>query len=91
MYFGIGHRSSENEALIQFQKFPLQFKLVFNNNDHQCILGAFMEMCCEVLHSLAHEQLLNDFPKFAKNCLLEIGLPKILAESQSGILKKEKI
>ncbi len=36
MYFGIGQRRSENdEALNQFQKFPLQCKLVFDNDNHQ--------------------------------------------------------
>ncbi len=50
-----------------------------------------MKMCCDVLLPSAHEQLLSSVPKFAKNCLLEIGLPKILDESWCGILKKEKM
>ncbi len=91
MYFGIGQRSSENdEALNQFQKFCLQCKLVFDNDDHQCILGAFMKMCCEVLLPSAHEHLLSGVPEFAKNGLFEIGIPEILAESWCGVLKKEK-
>ncbi len=88
MYCGIGQRSSENdEALNQFQKFPLQCKLVFDIDDHQCILGAFMKICCEVLLPSAHECLLSRVPKFAKKRLLEIGLPMISAESLCGILK----
>ena len=50
-----------------------------------------MKMCCEVLLPSAHEHLLSGVQKFAKNDLFEIGLPKILAESWRGILKKEKI
>ncbi len=50
-----------------------------------------MKMCFEVLLLSAHEQLLSGFNKFAKNCLLKIGLLKILAESWCGILKKEKM
>ncbi len=92
MYFGIGQRSSEDdEVLNQFQKFPLQCKLVFDNDDYQCILGAFMKMCCEVLLPSAREHLLSSVQKFAKNGLFEIVLPKFLAESQCGILKKEKM
>ncbi len=92
MYFGIGQRNSENdEALNQFQKFPLLCKLVFDNDDHQCILGAFMKMCCEVLLPSAHEHLLSGVQNFAKKGLFEIGLPKIFAESWCGILKKKKI
>ncbi len=92
MYFGIGQRSSENDAALnRFQKYPLQCKLVFDNDDHQCILGAFMKMHCEVLLSSGHNNLLSVVPKIAKNCLLEIGLLKILAESWCGILKKEKM
>ncbi len=49
-----------------------------------------MKMCCEVLLPSAHEHLLRGVPKFAKNCLLEILLPKIVAKSCCGILKKEK-
>ncbi len=49
-----------------------------------------MKMCCEVLLPSAHEHLLSGVQKFAKNDLFEIGLPKILAESWCGILKKEK-
>ncbi len=47
-------------------------------------------MCYEVFHLSAHDQLLSGVPKFSKKGLLEIGLPKILAESWCGILKKEK-
>ncbi len=36
-----------------------------------------------------HEHLLSGFPKLADNSLLEIGIPKILAESWCGILKME--
>ncbi len=50
-----------------------------------------MEMCCEVLLPSAHEHLLIGVPKYAKNGQFEIGLPKILAEAQCGILKKEKM
>ncbi len=71
--FCIGQKSSENdEALNQFQKFPLKCKLVFDNDDRQCILGAFMKMCCDMLLPSAHKQLLSSVPKFAQNCLLEI-------------------
>ncbi len=48
-----------------------------------------MKMCCEVLLLSAHEHLLSGVPKFSYG-LLEIGLPKILFESQCGILNKEK-
>ncbi len=91
MYFGVGQRSSENdEALNQLQKFPLQCKLVFDNDDHQCNLGAFIKMCCEVLLPSAHEHLLSGVPKYAKNGQFEVILPKFLAEFRCGILKKEK-
>ncbi len=82
MYFGIGQRSSEDEeALNQFQKFPLQCKIVFDKDDHQRILGAFMKMCCEVLLPSALEHLLSGVPKYAKNGQFEIALPKLLAQS----------
>ncbi len=91
MYFGVGQRSSENdEALNQLQKFPLQCKIVFDNDDHQCVLGAFMKMCCEVLLPSAHKHLLKGVPQYAKRGQIEILLPKLLAETRCGILKKKK-
>ncbi len=50
-----------------------------------------MKMYCEVLLPSAHEHLLSNVPKYAKNGPFEIGLPKILAESWCGILKNEKL
>ncbi len=66
MYFGIDQRSSENdEDLNRFQKFLLKCKLVFDNDDHQCIFGVFMKMCCELLLPSAHEHLLSSVQKLA--------------------------
>ncbi len=50
MHFGVGQRNMDNNDYLKpFQWLSLQCKLVFENNEHQCILGVFVKMCCEVL------------------------------------------
>ncbi len=90
-YFCFVQRKTDNdEQLNQYRWFPLQCKLVFENNEHQCILGAFMKMCCEVLVPSWQDTLM----KFIKNCTRhhtrESEMSKMLEDSRCGLLKKEQ-
>ncbi len=41
IHFRVGQRNTGNdEHLNQYQRFPLQDKMIFENNEHQCMLGA---------------------------------------------------
>ncbi len=60
IYFGVCQRNTDNdEQLNQYQQFPLQCKLIFDNIEHQCILGAFMKLCCEVLTMSGRDTLMK--------------------------------
>ncbi len=49
MYFGVGHQLiNSNTTVDQLANNTLQCKVVFDNDYHQCILGAFMNMYGEV-------------------------------------------
>ncbi len=50
VFFRVGQQNTDSdEQLNQYQQFPLHCKMIFDNDEHQCIFGAFMKMCCEVL------------------------------------------
>ncbi len=60
IYFGVGQRNTDNEQqLNQYQRFPLQCKLMFDNKEHQCMLGAFMKVFCEVLTTSGQDILMK--------------------------------
>ncbi len=64
MYFGVGQRNADNdEHLNQYQRFLLNCKIVFENDDHQCILGVFMMMHCEVFIPSGQDTLMKYTPK----------------------------
>ncbi len=55
-------------------------------------MGAFIEMCCEVLFPSEHDELMNDTTGLEKKHLLKFSLPKTkdLGLSMCNILVKEE-
>ncbi len=91
IYFGVGQRNTDNdENLNQYQQFPLQCKMIFDNDDHQCVLGAFMKMCCEVLTTSGRDSLMKYICNHKKFDTNEYDLSKMLNDARCGILKKEE-
>ncbi len=91
MYFGVGQRNTgKDEYLIQLQQFPLQCKPVFENNEHQCIVGAFIKMRYEVLISSGLDTLIKYIQKRMGHHSIEFDMSKTLNESKCGILIKQK-
>ncbi len=54
----------------QLANIPLHCKLVFDNDKHQCILGAFMKMCGEVLIPSAFDSLMHYISEHKNKCIL---------------------
>ena len=91
IYFGVGQRNTDNdEELNQYQQFPLHCKMIFDNDEHQCVLGAFMKMCCEVLTTSGRDCLMKYIYNHKKRITNEYDLSKMLNDARCGILKKEK-
>lgn len=65
----------------QLANILFQCKVVFDNNKHQCNLGAFIKMCSEVLIPFAFETLMH-FVRGRKNkCILSHDSLEILTAS----------
>ncbi len=71
MYFGVGHQLiDDNTNVDQLANIPLHCKLVFDNEEHQCILGAFMKMCGEVLILSEFDSLMHYISECKNKCIL---------------------
>ncbi len=92
MHFWVGQMTSEkNENLNQFQKFPLQCKLVFDNDDHQWILGAFMKLFYEVSISSECDSLMKNVTCHKGENLLKFVLSKIWMNEGCILVKEQNI
>ncbi len=91
MYFVVGQQNTYyDEQLNQYEQFPFQYKNGFESNEHQCILDAFMKMCCEILSLSGQDTLMKYFQKGKKHCTSQFDITKMLSDSRCGIFKKEQ-
>ena len=90
MYFGVGHRLIDgNTTVEQLAKIPLKCKIVFDNDEHQCILGSFIKMCGEVLSPSAFDNLMHYVGKCKNKVILTHDLIDALNACGCGVLVKE--
>ncbi len=79
----------DETSLDQLIKFRLCCKLVFDNDDHLYIPGAFMKMCCEVLIPSECDVLMKTITSCKKQKLMEADLSKMSADCSCGNIVKE--